>query len=49
MANTANTLNFVKSENIRIFPCGGRNATLDAAARLTTEYNLVSIINRLVD
>ena len=40
---------FVKSENIRVFPCGGRNVTKDANARLTTEYNLVSIINRLVD
>lgn len=40
---------FVVSENIRVFPCGGRNATIDAGARLTTEYNLVSIINRLVD
>lgn len=42
-------MEFIKSENIRVFPCGGRNVNKDATARLTTEYNLVSIINRLVD
>jgi hypothetical protein len=40
---------FINSENIEVFPCGGRDSQYDATAKLTTEYNLVSIINRLVD
>lgn len=40
---------FVGSENIQVFPCGRRAAEFDLKSRITTEYNLVSIINRLVD
>ena len=40
---------FINSSNIKVFPCGGRNKIFDPLARLTTEYNLVSLINRLVD
>lgn len=42
-------MSFIKSNSIKVFPCGGRNSEFDVAAKLTTEYNLVSIINRLVD
>jgi hypothetical protein len=42
-------MGYILSDKISVFPCGGRNATYDQFARLTTEYNLVSIINRLVD
>ena len=41
--------NKVISNNIRVYPCSNRNPESDYMARLTTEYNLVSIINRLVD
>ena len=41
--------NKVISNNIRVYPCSNRNPESDYTARLTTEYNLVSIINRLVD
>lgn len=41
--------NKVISSNIRVYPCSNRNPESDYIARLTTEYNLVSIINRLVD
>ena len=41
--------NKVYSDNIRVYPCSNRNPESDYMARLTTEYNLVSIINRLVD
>lgn len=43
------TDNKVISNNIRVYPCSNRNPESDYTARLTTEYNLVSIINRLVD
>lgn len=46
--NTNNT-KFINSGKIDVFPCGGRNSDYDATSKLTTEYNLVSIINRLVD
>ena len=42
-------MGFIKSANIQVFPCGRRANNMNATARLTTEYNLVSIINRLVD
>jgi hypothetical protein len=42
-------MGFIASDKIAVFPCGRRNTTSDPYARLTTEYNLVSIINRLVD
>lgn len=42
-------MQFLNSDKVKVFPCGGRNSTYDPQARLTTEYNLVSIINRLVD
>ena len=41
--------NKVASDNIRVYPCSNRNPESDYMARLTTEYNLVSIINRIVD
>lgn len=41
--------NYLNSDNVKVFPCGGRSATYDPLARLTTEQNLISIINRLVD
>ena len=41
--------NKVISNNIRVYPCSNRNPEKDYMARLTTEYNLVSIINRIVD
>ena len=41
--------NKVASDNIRVYPCSNRNPESDYMARLTTEYNLVSIINRVVD
>ena len=40
---------FIGSNNINVFPCGSRNKNFDPFARLSTEYNLISIINRLVD
>ena len=40
---------FLKSKKVKVFPCGGRAKQYDPLARLTTEYNLVSLINRLVD
>jgi hypothetical protein len=40
---------FIDSESIKVFPCGRRSSVYDNDSRLTTEYNLVSIINRLVD
>jgi hypothetical protein len=42
-------MGFISSDNILVFPCGRRKSKYDITARLTTEYNLVSIINRLVD
>ena len=39
----------INSGNIKVFPCGGRDSKFDPLAKLPTEYNLVSIINRLVD
>lgn len=42
-------MGFIASDAIKVFPCGRRNTTKDPYARLTTEYNLVSIINKLVD
>lgn len=41
--------NYLPSNGIKVFPCGGRDSADDPLARLTTEYNLVHIINRLVD
>lgn len=40
--------NYTASGNISVFPCGNRQGQ-DIQARLNTEYNLVSIINKLVD
>ena len=40
---------YIHSDNIRIFPCANRSAAYANTSRRTTEYNLVSIINRLVD
>lgn len=40
---------YLDSNKIKVFPCGGRNINYDPLARLTTEQNLISIINRLVD
>lgn len=40
---------YLNSDQIKVFPCGGRNINYDPLARLTTEQNLISIINRLVD
>ena len=40
---------YINSNNIEVFPCGGRFEKFDPLARFTTEYNLVSLINRLVD
>ena len=42
-------MGFISSDNILVFPCGRRHSDYDITARLTTEYNLVSIINKLVD
>ena len=39
---------FLGSNNITMFPSAGRNPANDATSRLTTEYNLVNIVNRLV-
>ena len=39
----------VSSAGIRVYPCGNRSADIDINARFTTEYNLISIVNRLVD
>lgn len=41
--------NFVTSGSISVYPCGNRNPEKDPTARLNTEYNLVSIVNRIVD
>lgn len=40
---------YLDSNKIKVFPCGGRAIKYDPLARLTTEQNLISIINRLVD
>lgn len=42
-------MGYIASNKIAVFPCGRRSDQNDPAARLTTEFNLVSIINRLVD
>lgn len=39
---------FIGSDNILIFPSAKRNPTHDSTSRLTTEYNLVNIVNRLI-
>ena len=39
--------NYIKSDNINVFPCGNRANY--PHNRWLTEYNLVSIVNRLVD
>ena len=41
--------NYLNSDRIKVFPCGGRNSTYDPLARLTSEQNLISIINKLID
>ena len=39
---------YVSSENIQIFPIANRGVK-DPLGRLTTEYNLTSILNKLLD
>ena len=39
---------FIGSNNIVMFPSAKRNPTYDSTSRLTTEYNLVNLVNRLV-
>lgn len=39
----------IESNNIKVFPATHRSDRYDRAARLTTEKNLTSIINRLTD
>ena len=41
--------NYIKSGDIKVFPCANRGGIYSRSARLTTEYNLTSIINKLVD
>lgn len=41
--------NVVSSKDISVFPCGNRCSDYDLQSRITTEYNLISIINKLVD
>lgn len=41
-------MGYIDSANIKVFPTTQRQ-TQDASARMMTEYNLTSIINRLVD
>ena len=47
MANVVSST-YVSSENIQIFPIANRGAK-DPLGRLTTEYNLTSILNKLLD
>ena len=37
------------SNNIQVFPCGGRAPWFDMGSRVTSEYSLTSIINKLID
>lgn len=39
---------FLDSNKITMFPSAGRNPSVDPTSRLTTEYNLVNIVNRLL-
>lgn len=39
---------FLDSDKITMFPSAGRNPSADPTSRLTTEYNLVNIVNRLL-
>lgn len=39
----------VKSSNIKVYPCSNRNPSYDINSRYPTEYNIVSVVNRLVD
>lgn len=48
VADNIGSAQFLNSLNVKVFPSTLRN-TFDPSARLTTEYNLCSIINRLVD
>lgn len=41
--------NYLQSENISIFPTPNRGTNYQPQARLVTEFNLVNIVNRLVD
>ena len=44
--STAGTFN---SNELKIFPTSKRNDRIDRNARLTSEQNLVSMLNRLTD
>ena len=39
---------YIASNDIKMFPSSNRNPENDATSRLTTEYNLVNIVNRLI-
>lgn len=39
---------YISSDEIAVFPCGGRSE-LYPNSKLTTEFNLTNIINRLID
>ena len=50
VAQTAQQGNIlVQSSNIDVYPCTNRSFSGDVNSRYHTEYNLVSIVNRLVD
>ena len=39
----------LSSDSIKVFPCANRGTNYNLQARLTSEYNLTSIINQLID
>ena len=46
--STTPTTNKISTSNINVYPCANRTGT-DINAYMNTEYNIVSIVNRLVD
>lgn len=42
-------MEYISSNSIRMFPSANRNPTNDPASRLTTEYNIVNLVNRLIN
>jgi hypothetical protein len=41
--------NLVGSDKIKVFPCGNRDPKYNRDSKYTTEHNLISMVNRLVD
>ena len=42
-------LNLVLSDSVKVFPCGNRDPLYNRDSKYTTEHNLISMVNKLVD